>query len=153
MARAGYFAVMEAIKVILEADPDVATTTNKLHVSVIEWPNILENDENRIHISEVTRSVPEDAQPMAANTRLMVDATFRILVSVWRFDIKDAVQFRDEILGNVELAIMKNSTLDGTVDHARCNGGDIASSQVEGDSGFVSEGEVLVVARMNAITT
>ena len=148
--KADYFGVMEAIKVVISNDADVDIALNKLVVTVVEWPEIIGDDENRIYISEVTRTVPDD-QPIAGGTRMYFDATFRILVSVWDLEYKDAVTFRDSVLGDVEIAMMRNRKIGDTVAYSTITGGDILSGQAPGGSGFLSEGEVLVTVRMKPV--
>ena len=141
MARLDYYAIEEGIKTTLEADS--ALDGVKIH---IEEESLFSNDEcPAIFIYIESRDAPIDMQRLAAGTR----TDFQMRFSLWCVEfhlesIPKAAELRDDLLGNAEVALMKDRVLGGTVVKAWLEGGRFLSGEVEG--GFIMAAEIILVA-------
>lgn len=108
-----------------------------------------------VSIGIVNRSTPP-SQPLAAGTKTRFQ--IRIGVWCWQFSLEStgvASRLRDDLVGKVEIALMKNRTLNNKVSFSWLEGGDMMSERIQNDnmSGFIAGGEIVMVAEITASTT
>lgn len=97
------------------------------------------------------RRSPAD-QSLSAGQR----TKYRLYFSVWcwefNLDPVAAIQRRDDLVGKTEVALMGDRTLDGTVRFSWLEGGQMPSGRLPEQTGFVSGGEIILVAEAEATT-
>ena len=103
-----------------------------------------------VYIYAMRRDAVVTDQRLAAGRR--TDMTIRF--SLWCVDVNfesiaAASKGRDELIGNVEIALMENRTLNSLVKSSWLEGG--AFETGGGDNGFISAGEVVLIATANAV--
>ncbi len=150
MPRIDYADLEDQVVAILRADADVGGASPAIPVLVEDetFPSemavsglavvFLERRDGRVY-------------PAAASSRMQM----RIRFSVWCYgfqldNIETAARLRDDIVGKVELALMKKPTLNGKVTVSFIEGGDFETSKEGG--GFLSGGEVVLNADAWATT-
>lgn len=96
----------------------------------------------------------EATQVIAAGTRHRYDLQFSIWCFHFALDITLSLDQRDDLVGNVEIALMKDRTLQGTVDDSDLAGGEFLNGRTpeEGGGLFFAGAEVRLVAQAVAIT-
>lgn len=147
MARVDYFAIQEAIKTVLEADQTIADA----HIALEEELEF--NQQNHILIYLMDRDAPENRQTLSGGTR----TKFLINFSIWCFayhmsELKEAMRRRDDLIGKVEIALMKNRSLGGVVDGSWITGGEFANASQEGSASLFAGGEIRLTTEQTAIT-
>ena len=148
MARLDYYAIETAIKTLLEADATLAGTVVTVEDELLfgaertPWVGIF-----------LDRRDPGE-QSLSAGTR----TRYNIRLSIWCWEysmesISKAIQLRDDLVGKVEVALMKQRTLNDTVTKSWIEGGELPSARVPDNNGFVSGGEIILIADASATTT
>lgn len=148
MARVDYFDIQAEIKTILDADAGVSGANINIEI---------ERDMNfsarfpACFIYLDSRSAPPDEQRLAAGTR----TDFILRFSLWVFGINlntlaDACHQRDDAIGLIEIALMKNRTLSNKVNALWLDGGEFLTGNT--DNGFISGGEIIVYAKTQGTT-
>ena len=153
MARIDYFGIEEAIVETLKADGTLGKVQYKIEEEVVmsKAPLIL--------INLASRELADDnlGQPIAAGTRTRYLLNFSIWVYAFHLGgPADAAKVRAELLGKVELALMKNRTFnwDGEGDRVGSSwlaGGEFQTGPATGQRGFVSGAEISLIAEATAI--
>lgn len=148
MARLDYYAIEEAIKTNLESYSTTNGFSWKVHV---EDAITLASDEcPGIYIYLDRRDAPIDLQTLANGTRTNYRLTFSIWCVEWHFDtVRDAVRLRDDLIGNVELALMSDRTIGGNCKYSWLEGGEMGN--YENDGTFLSTGQITLIA--DGVTT
>lgn len=149
MARVDYYAIELAIQTILQSAPSlsgvVVTVEEELlfGAEITPWVGIYLD----------RRDAPANLQSLSAGQRTRF--LLRFSVWCWEFSLESvakAIQLRDDLLGKVEIVLMDNRTLNGTVNKSWLEGGEMPSARLPGGSGWVSGGEIVLVADAIATT-
>lgn len=146
MGYVDYYGIEIELAEILKADE----TLGNVYISV---ENVLDLEAGAwIGIYLVGRDTP-DGQPLAAATR----TRFRLHFVLWCWEysldsIADAIQKRDLLLGKVEIALMKNPTINSKVNYSFLNGGELQSAQIAETAGYIAGGEIILQADITAST-
>ena len=148
MARADYHAIGQAIKDVIEADEGLRRNFPTLKVHVQKALTFGKSPQVVIYL--MRREAPADEQNISAGT----ETRFLVRFSVWCFatdlgGLDEAEEKRDDLMGYVELALMDNRQLNGTVGVIWLDGGEFENPET-GGTGFTSGGEIQVVARVTA---
>lgn len=151
MARIKYGELAEAIRTVIEQDREV----QKAQATVIcaQPPVMGSSAMPYICVFERARTSAW-GQTLAAGTRRRYQLNWEVwITTVSGNGFADAVSQRDDLLGYVEIALMKNRTLGGKLADASLmiHGGDLRSGP--GGVGFVAEGSITVSAEAEASTT
>jgi hypothetical protein len=146
MARIDYSGLAQAIKTIIDADPNVRDYQATIEIN----PGTIALDKmSHIAIYERTHS-KLSGQPIAAGKQMRKGLRWEIVVSALGRDFATASETRDELLGYVELALMANRTLGGALPSGslELGGGELTGGP--SDTGFVSQGSLIVTAEATA---
>lgn len=146
MPRVNYFDIESELAEILRAN----STLDGVNITVESVTELEAGSWVGIYL--VGRELPE-GQPLAAYTRMRYKLNFVIWCWEYSLDsIADAIRQRDDLVGRVEIALMKNSTLNGKVSYCFLEGGELQSAQVAETSGYVAGGEIILKADVTATT-
>lgn len=146
-----YWSIKVAIKSALDAQ--LAATLPK-PVVVVEQQFPIPPNESWIGIYQDSRTAPDSFQNLAngTKTRIMVRHT----IWVWRYamDQDKAIQLRNSLLGDVELALMLDRTFGGIVETSWLEGGRLVTADDPSKSGkFFAGAEIVLTADTYARTT
>lgn len=148
MARVDYYAIETAVQAILQADATLAGTT-----VVVEGELVFGSEQTPwVGIYLDRRDAPADRQRIAAGTRTVF--LIRLALWCWEYSVEGeakAIQLRDDLVGKVEVALMANRTLSGTVTTSWLEGGELPSGRLP-ETGWVSGGEIVLIAEAKATT-
>lgn len=143
MAKVDYFAIAEELAEIIRADmPDVMV--------VVEEELIVGPDNSPIVAVYVDRREIPANQPMAAGLKMRVVPYFAVWVWTYGLNVKEAIKQRDSVIGDVELLLMQNRTINDMVDTSWIDGGRMPTAMLPESSGFTSGGEIIVRAELMA---
>jgi len=146
MARLDYYAIEVAIKTILDATLLATTVLIEEVVAYIEGPLVV------IYLDR--RRAPAELQQLSAGTSTRFELDLTLWCLALSYDgVREASQLRDNIIGQVEVAMMADRTIGGTVMSSWIEGGEFRNSRTEDDSGFISAGEVKIIASARSSTT
>lgn len=145
MPRFDYLGLEREVQTLLQLDPSmtgVTVTVEKQGLNAVElspWVNI------RLD----RRDAPE--QYLAGNTRQRYLLRMILTCAQFALDVELAAQLRDDLLGAVEVVLMKNRTISELCSTSWIEGGafDITSE----DAGFVANAEIVLLADISATTT
>jgi hypothetical protein len=147
MARVDYWSIADKIRSALQADALMAG------VQVVVEDELLFGAEATpwIGIYLDRRDTPAQIQRISAGR----ETTFQIRFSLWCWQyslqtVEDAMKKRDDLVSNAELVLMKDRTFSQTVNKAWLEGGQMPSGRLPQQAGFVSGGEIIVVAEGTA---
>lgn len=148
MAKVDYYGIVNEVGNILNADAELLG----VQVTIEDEPPLDSGPWVAVYLESRTPTV---GQSMSAGTRTRFQ--LRMTVWCWQFSIEStarAAQLRDELVGKVEIALMKNRTLNDKVGSIWLDGGQLLSEQIKSDSisGFIAGGEIVVLAEVVAIT-
>lgn len=148
MAKVDYYGIVNEIGVILNTDTELFG----VQITVEDEPPLDSGPWVAVYLENRT---PTSGQSISAGTRTRFQ--LRMSVWCWQFSIEStgrAAQLRDELVGKVEIALMKNRTLNDKVGSIWLDGGQLLSEQIKSDSisGFIAGGEIIVLAEVVAIT-
>ena len=148
MARVDYFGIEEAIKSILDADADLAG----VEVLIEEELTIQRGNVVGIYLDD--RDAPNEDQSLSAGTRTRFNVRFSIWC--WHFgvgrDRRVPMEQRDDLIGKVEIALMKERTLNDTVNSSWLEGGEFLSGPDPTGNQFMSGASVMLIADVTAAT-
>jgi len=148
VGRADYWAIREGIKEVLEADTSLAGATFLIEAEVLFSPERCPY--GIVYLNRRTAQPGE--QRISAGTRIDFTSHFSIWCAHYSFEsLPKAVELRDDFIGTVEVALMKNRTLNGTVRDSWLDGGDFFDTADE--KSFIAIGEIRLVAKHIATTT
>ena len=140
MARVDYWSIEEKISELL------------LDTEGLEDINVLIEEELTLQRGPTVavyldrRDAPAGLQSASGGQRTRFEIRFSIWCYEFHLDMQTAIKLRDELLGRVEVALIKNSTLGGTVAGAWIEGGEFQNAKNPGGTGFFSGGEIVLVA-------
>ena len=148
MARINYYGIEDAIRSVLAADSDLAGVT----ITVEEELSPARGNVVGIYLD--SRSAPNELQGLSAGQRTRFHVTFSIWC--WHFgvgrDWRVPMQQRDDLLGKVEIVLMKNRTLNDTVTMSWLTGGEFMSGPDPTGNQFMSGAEIKLTADVAAST-
>ena len=148
MGRVAYHAVAEEIANILLADPTLAARAVRV---VVDEGNALGPELCPfVNVRPARRDLPVAIQPIAAHTVARFLVTYTL--ECWEFSLDGmahAARLRDELLGDVEIALLRNASLNQTVAESWLNGGTF----LESDQDNLRGGTVDLVADVRATTS
>lgn len=144
MARIDYFAIEQEIQTILQADATLAGT------NVFVEEDLLTSPELCPWVGVYIADRDSAGAPIAAGQQ----QRFRVRYEVWcfehRMEIPAAAQARDDLMGKVEVALLKKPTLNGVVTSMAITGGAFDSGRV--DAGFLMGGSIVIEIEKKATT-
>lgn len=147
MARIDYFGLEDEIGKIFRAD------------STLEGVKVTVEDDVEFEVGPlitiyIDRRDPTDGQSLSAGTRTRY--LLRIIIWCWQYSLEslsNAIRLRDDLLGKVELVLMKNRTVSGKVQSLWLGGGELPSARIEDDApGYIAGGEIIVTMEVSATT-
>ena len=148
MARIDYFAIELEIQKVLLQDA-ILVGAGVVHVVVEE--DLVTSPEMCPWIGIYISDRESAGGPIAAGTQ----QRFRVRYEVWCFEhameVPEAAKARDDIMGKVEVALLKNPTLNGKVTSMAITGGTFDSGRV--DAGFLMGGSIVLEIEKKATTT
>jgi hypothetical protein len=149
VARADYYAIAEAVKAALEADGDLTgvriTIEEELLFGAEATPWV------GIYLDR--RDAPVGSQRINAGQSTIY--LLRFAIWCWEYSLEGvakAIQLRDDLVGKVEVALMRERTLRGAARMSWLEGGELPSAKIPGQSGWASGGEIRLVAEAEAKT-
>lgn len=146
-----YWTIKQAIKTIL--DTQLSSLTPRPLVAVEQtFPSVPR--ESWIGVYQDGREAPEDIQVMSAGTKVRLRV--RHVLWVWRYAMEQdkAIQLRNSLLGQVEIALMLDRTLGGLVETAWLEGGRLVTADDPSKSGrFFAGAELVLTAQAAARST
>lgn len=148
MARVDYYALQEAVQQTIRDDEDV-------HAPVLIEEELLFRETDTVVVYLESRTAPEGRQTISGGQR----TRFLIRFSIWAFaysleGIRAASEQRDDLMGRVEIALMRDRQLKNLAITSWLEGGDFQSALGGEDGGeFMAAGEVVLIADAKAITT
>ena len=147
MARVDYFGIEEAIRDILVSD----TSLGGISVLIEDEINFIEGPVVALYLEN--RAAPAELQSLSAGQRTRFYVSFVLWVMDFSLDgIREASKKRDDLVGKVEIVLMKDRTLGGTVTTSWLEGGDFLNAQVPDVTGFVSAAEIRLTVDVRAAT-
>lgn len=147
MAKIDYVAITRAMRDQLAADADVIRLDARIGIHEPVPTDLTRNP--FVGIYESRRTSPP-LQDLAAGTRTRYEIQWEIQVHCFSSDsdgaYEDAASRRDELLGAVEVALMRDRTLGGVLadNSLMLRGGELGG--VAQSVGFISSGQLLVTA-------
>ena len=137
MPRVDYWSVLEETATVLR---DALFETQV----VVEEPLQLALEMTpRVGVYLDSRTYPA-SQPLAAGRVARVELRLSVWAWCGSLELKAAVKARDELIAQIEEALMLNRTLNDRVDTLWLEGGEMPSSQLPDSNGYISGGEVAV---------
>lgn len=148
MSEIAYTAITQAIVAQLGAGLGVQSPTPRIAAEVALEPA----DESLVVVSLEARTAIPEEQALSAGSLTRMRLRFRVVG--WRFamSVHDAMRLRDSLVGDIELALMNDRTLGGTVVYSWLEGGALAKPPEPRNLGFIVSGEVILAADVEART-
>lgn len=145
MARIDYYGLEVKVKELLDREFEGQAVT----VSIEDELNLIEGPAVIIYLD--ARTTPIDRQSIAAGRRLRMTVELTLLCIDRSFEsIADACRHRDDLIGRVEIALMKYRDLEGLVTQTWFEGGRFSNAYDDKSSGFASAGEVRLMLDVTA---
>lgn len=148
MARIDYAAIQSEIKTVLGADSTLAGVTIELERDGLSSPEQCPWVGIYLERRQIFR------RPIAAGTRVDYKVSFLLWCYEYSIEtIATAAQLRDDLLGKVEIALMKNTTLNGKVTTLALadDAGEFESART--NAGFLSGGSIRIEVVVKATTS
>jgi hypothetical protein len=147
MSRFDYYGLEQDIKNLIARDPGVLAHWGERDPRVlVERDLIFGMDELPcIIIYLKRRDAPSGMQSLSGGQRTRYRITLSIWVADFHFDdVAQACRNRDDLIGLVEVALMRDRDLGGKVGASWTEGGEFLNAET--DKGFVSAGEIILIA-------
>jgi hypothetical protein len=151
MARIDYTALVKAIKDVMANDSSVVEFGD-VTINIGAVPVLTAGMLPHIGVYEGSRS-PTTGQSIAAGTRTRYTLRWEVWVTTFSsHSFEDAASRRDELLGHVEVALMKNRDLGGALSNSSLmlHGGQLFSGP--GNGGWIAEGNVVLTGELEITT-
>ena len=151
MSAINYTGIQDALEALLLAD----TRTNVAKIFVESEPQFdLMGAQQVIAVFLTGRTAPAGEQVLSQGKRTRMLLKMPIWVIAFSIDsYRRACELRNTLLGNLELVLMDNKTIGGTVATSWLEGGDMVSAH-DGQGGMWTAGaESLLVAEVSAVNT
>lgn len=150
MPAIDYFGIEEAIKAVLEADAGFQGQNAAVHIEE-EFSHAM--TDGKVVFIYSDRRAPTPGQPIAAGQQ----TRYQIRHSIWSRSysiesMRKAMEIRDDLLGVVETALMKNRSLNDAVSTSWLEGGEMMSGKVPGKPGFIASAETVLVVEKKTTT-
>lgn len=149
MSRVDYYAITEEIKTILDASAHITSTPNIVVEDDVIFGTFDHTPQIMVYL---TNRTPAPNQRIAAGR----DTRYRLQFSIWvwcsglgKQGVKDAINLRNDLLGQIELELMEKRTLNEMVDGLWLQGGDMTSIRPD-KTRFVSGAELIIIAEVSA---
>ena len=143
MAKADYWGVKNEVMQILRAELDNVTVVMEQDMQIAAemtpW----------VCVYLEGRDIPA-GQPIAAGRVTRVRVRLSIWVWCHSLELETADRERDRLLGEIELILANNRTLNEKVDALWLEGGELPSTKDPGSPGFFSGGEIKISSDMRA---
>lgn len=143
MAKADYWAVEKELHALLDSRLNDCTVVMEQDMQVAAemtpWVCVYLNG----------REVPS-SQPIAGGRVIRVRVRFSIWIWCHNMELGSAVMARDALLGEIEMILAENRTLNNTVDGLWIEGGELPSVKDPGSPGFFSGGEIVISSELRA---
>ncbi len=148
MAAINYTGIQDAIEAILKAD----VRTNAARVFVEEEPEFgLMDAQQVIAVYLEERVTPEKSEYIALGKKVRLHLKIPIWVAAFSTETyRRACELRNSLLGNLELVLMDNATLSGTVESSWLNGGAIISAKSAQSGIWMAGAETILIADVTA---
>ena len=149
MARINYTAILKAIRRVIAEDADVRRVDPRVEVNA---PIPSDLDKPFVAVYEGRRE-PTAGQDLAAGTRTRYAVYWEVQVHCFSGESQeDAGEQRDELLGLVEIALMRRRNLGGALEDSSLmlRGGPLGGGAAQ--IGFISSGSLTVTAEAVAST-
>lgn len=145
-----YTAILSSLQTILQND----SRTSTARVYVEEDPQFGQADAGKAIVLTLAKRTPFSSQSISAGKR----TRYLAHIGAWSvgFDMasfNDACIKRDALLAAVELVLMDNRTISGTVTSSNLEGGEFMSVRNPGDNVFCAMAETVISAEVAAINT
>lgn len=111
MARVDWYQLAEDLGTVLAADPDLANAG----VKVLVQKEVVLDRINRVYITLTSATADSDLQSVSAGKRTRYRLRLRLRIAAHGLSERKAYETRDDLLGKVEVAIMKNRQYSGAV--------------------------------------
>ncbi len=140
MGAIDYHGIKVAIKEMLEDDADLNAPL-PLNVFVEPDMQFAAEETPWVGIYAENRNAADSDQPLGAAQIVRYTHTLKLIVAFLGFDsLAETTRIRDDVLGRIEIALMKDRTLKGTV---------VTSWPIGGEMGFaINEGSFMAVAEL-----
>lgn len=151
MSKVDYYGIQEELSVILrESLPDgyVVTVEEEIMFSSEQTPWV------GIYIDR--RDAMDGMQSLSSGRRTQYRLAMTLWVWCFSLDRGEALRLRDDAVSEVEVALMKNRTINDKSGPMLLRGGRLPSARVKSDAGiagavgFIAGGEILVSADVSA---
>jgi len=153
MALIDYNAIATGIATVIRSDATLGEPGR--NVTVVIEPGIVHSIEATpwIGIYLSRRDAPATMQKLRAGSSLDLELGFTLAVVEHSFDgFPEAARLRNDILGRLEVVMLNNHTLDGTVQTSWINGGVFENAEPESDRGCVAMAFLDLVCKVQATT-
>ena len=148
MARINYFAIEQEIQKVLKEDASLVSA-GVVHVVVEE--DVVTSPEMCPWVGVYIADRESAGSPLTAGQQ----QRFKVRYEVWCYDhaleVPEASKLRDELLGKVEVALLKKPTLNGKVTSMLITGGTFDSGRTA--VGFLQGGSIVLEIEKKATTT
>ncbi len=143
MAKVDYYGLKQELREVVAAKLDNVTVTVEKDMQfaseLTPWVGVyLEG-----------RDIPED-QPIAAGRISRIRVRLSIWLYTFSLELEEAERARDSLLGEIELILMENRTLNDKVEGLLLDGGELSSNINSDTPGFFSSGEIKILADVTA---
>lgn len=145
MARIDYYDIEEKIKLLLQENDEINT---EAHILIEKELTFEQGKIIAIYLDR--RDAPANIQSLSAGTRTRFNLQFTIWVFAFSLELQKAIELRDDLLGKVELVLMADRTLKGSVASSYISGGEFEN--VTGGTGFMSGASIELVADKTAVS-
>ena len=144
-----YTNILQGIRQAIINNTDVQRHDSNISERVyVEQPLTLEGPS--IFIYRDRRDALASEQRIAQGRRVDYDLAISVWCTDYDFDsVEKASERTDALVGVVEMALLNDRTLGGTVDYFWIAGGEFISGE---DNGFYSAAEIALTARVHATT-
>ncbi len=151
MASVNWYVIEQAVRTLLRADTDLEPVPDKFPVFIEEdfLHGLADSAVSVVIYAE--RRTPHQDQNIAMGKRTRFIGKLSIWVRGYSAEsVERACALRDDAIGKVETALMKDRTLGGTVAASWLEGGDMLSAR-NAQNAYMASAEVALVVDVAAI--
>ena len=92
------------------------------------------------------------SQPIAGGSRLRYQVRYSIWCWHYSLDKRESMKLRDQLIGNAEVVLLSNRTLNDKVEQAWLEGGRLLNGLGTEQQDFLSGGEIVLIAEVVSST-
>jgi hypothetical protein len=147
--RVNYYAIERAVQEILTKDDELAN----VRVTIEEELLFGAEATPWVGIYLDSREAPANRQRISAGRSTLY--LVRLALWCWQYSLESvakAIELRDDLVGKVEVVLMRHRTLKETVHMSWLEGGELPSARVPERTAWMSGGEIRLVAQVEATT-